>query len=316
MPQVFQITPGECGIVVCGDSHPAIIVAASWTLKSNRGKWAFGSIHGQLRESRLKYLRNCLAGLGVLILVACLLAWFLPARWVLPWIEPQLHGLRLQQVQGSLWDGRANQVLMVEGKPLGQLQWQLSRRAMLGQVQLQVNFHGPQLDFSGTMQRLPDHQVEWRDVSVRAELAGLIPPVAVPLGRPLGELQLRADQALLQGGWPLQLQAHAQWLRAVMRTRNGDVALGDLQWQAQAQGGVIAVQLRDDGHGPLQANGQLQLSPLGWRLDAKLRARQTDLALRRWLATLGQPDADGMVHIQRGGGLGASLPLPVANQEK
>ena len=181
--------------------------------------------------------------------------------------------------------------------------------ALLGQVQLQLDFQGPHLTFSGAMQRLPDNQVQWRDVSMRAELAALLPRVALPQGQPLGELQIVADQALLQGGWPLQMDGRAQWLHAAMRTRSGDVSLGDLQWQAQAQGGVIEVQLHDEGRGPLQADGQLQMSPLGWRLDAKLRARQTDPALRHWLAGLGQPDADGGVHIQRGGGLGGSLPM-------
>jgi general secretion pathway protein N len=286
------------------------------TFKFARGKWTIRSSHGQLGNRRLKYLRKSLAGLGVLILVAGLLAWFLPASWALPWIEPQLHGLRLQQVQGQLWDGRAGQVLNPQGSPVGQLQWRLSRRALLGQVRLQLDFQGPHLTFSGAMQRLPDNQVQWRGVSVHAELAALLPRVALPQGQPLGELQLMVDQAVLQGGWPLQMDGRAQWLHAVMRTRSGDVALGDLQWQAHAQGGVIEVQLHDDGRGPLQADGQLQLSPLGWRLDAKLRARQTDPALRHWLAGLGQSGADGVVHIQRSGGLGDSLPMPVANQEK
>jgi general secretion pathway protein N len=286
------------------------------TFKFAHGKWTIRSRHGQLGNRRLNYLRKSLAGLGVLILVAGLLAWFLPARWALPWIEPQLHGLRLQQVQGQLWDGRAGQILNAQGNPVGQLQWQLSRRALLGQVQLQLDFQGPHLTFSGAMQRLPDNQLQWRGVSVHADLAALLPRVALPQGQPLGELQLAVDQAVLQGGWPLQLDARAQWLQAAMRTRSGDVALGNLQWQAQAQGGVIEVQLHDDGHGPLEADGQLQLSPLGWRLDAKLRARQTDPALRHWLAGLGQLDADGGVHIQRSGGLGGSLPVPVANQDK
>jgi general secretion pathway protein N len=286
------------------------------TFKFAHGKWTIRSSHGQLGNRRLNYLRKSLAGLGVLILVAGLLAWFLPARWALPWIEPQLHGLRLQQVQGQLWDGRAGQILNAQGIPVGQIQWQLSRRALLGQVQLQLDFQGPHLTFSGAMQRLPDNQVQWRGVSVHADLAALLPRVALLQGQPLGELQLAVDQAVLQGGWPLQLNARAQWLHAAMRTRSGDVALGNLQWQAQAQGGVIEVQLHDDADGPLQAEGQLQLSPLGWRLDAKLRARQTDPALRHWLAGLGQPDADGGVHIQRSGGLGGSLPMPVANQDK
>ena len=42
----------------------------------------------------MKYLRKCLIGLGVLLLVAALLLWFLPARWAMAWIEPQLQDRR------------------------------------------------------------------------------------------------------------------------------------------------------------------------------------------------------------------------------
>ncbi|MGH8157955.1 MAG: type II secretion system protein N [Rhodanobacter sp.] len=263
----------------------------------------------------MNYLRKCLLGLGVLLLAAALLLWFLPVRWALPWIEPQLHGLRLQQLQGSLWDGRAGQVLAADGHPLGRLQWTLSRRALLGQAQARLDFHGPQLDFSGEMQPLPEQRVEWRGVNLQAELAAWLPHANLPLGQPRGEVQLTVEHAILQGGWPLQLQAQARWQHAVMHTRNGEVALGDLQGQAQAQNGVIQAQWQDDGHGPLQVDGQLQLSPLGWRLDATLRARQTDPSLRHWLAGLGQPDANGKIHIQHSGGLAGALPgTTVTNQ--
>ena len=258
----------------------------------------------------MKYLRKHLIGLGVVLLTVALLLWFLPARWAMPWLQPRLHGLRLQQVQGLLWDGRADQVVTADGHVLGQVQWHISRRALLGKLQLQLDFEGPQLTFSGGMQRLSDNEVAWSEAHLTAELAVLNRYMKSPLGQPRGELQLTIDHALLQGGWPLQLQAQAHWQHAVMHTRSGDVALGELQWQAQAQGGVIQVQVHDDGKGPLHADGQWQLSPLGWRLDARLRPRQTDPALRRWLAGLGTPAANGSVHVQRSGGLAGTLPAP------
>jgi general secretion pathway protein N len=270
---------------------------------------------GHSGNRHLKYLRKCLIGLGVLVLAAALLLWFLPVRWVLPWIGPQLHGLRLQQVQGLLWDGQAEQVVTTAGRPLGQLQWKLSRSALFGQVQTQLNLHGSLLDFSGEMRALPDHRVEWHGVNMRAELAALLPPMNLPLGQPRGELQLTVEHALLQGGWPLQLQAQAVWKDAIIHTRNGDVALGDLHGQAQAQEGVVQAQWHDDGRGPLQVEGQLQLSPLGWRLDATLHARHTDPALHHWLAGLGRPDAKGDLHIQRSGGLAGALPNTAATNQ-
>lgn len=256
----------------------------------------------------MKLLRKCLLGLGVLVLAAAVLLWFLPARWALPWIEPQLHGLRLQQVQGSLWDGRAAEVVAADGQVLGRLQWQLSRRALLGHAQLELQFAGPQLAFSGGVQRLADARVGIDNVDAQAQLAALDAYLASPLGQPRGELQLMIEHAVLQGGWPLQLQAHVQWHAAVMHTRDGNVALGSLQARVQAQDGMIRAQLRDDGHGPLRVDGELQLSPLGWRLDATLQARQTDPALRHWLADVGTSGADGSVHVRRSGGLAPASP--------
>jgi general secretion pathway protein N len=89
--------------------------------------------------------------------------------------------------------------------------------------------------------------------------------------------------------------------------------VGELAGEAQAQGGVIQAQLHDDGHGPLQVDGQLQVIPLGWRMDATLRARRADPSLRAWLGQLGPPDDEGRVHVQRQGGLAGSAPVNVTD---
>jgi general secretion pathway protein N len=263
---------------------------------------------------RLTYLRKGLLGLGVLLLGALLLLWFLPARWVVLGIEPRLHGLQLQQLQGSVWDGRAGQILGPGGQNIGRLQWQLSRLALFGRVCLKLNLDGPQLGFSGTIRRLPADQFEVSAASMHVALDLLGPRAASSLGQPRGELQLSVDRALLQGGWPLQLQATARWRDAVMQTQAGRVLLGNLDGQAQAEGGVIQAQLHDDGHGPLQVDARLQASPLGWRLDATLRARHADPLLRRWLDQLGPADGAGRIHLQRSGGL-AALPAGAADNQ-
>jgi general secretion pathway protein N len=263
----------------------------------------------------VKSLRNYLLGLLALLLVLALLVWFLPARWARPWIEPQLHGLQLQQVHGTLWDGRSDQVMSAGGEPLGKLRWTLSRRALLGDARTQLFFDGPFLAFSGAAHRLAEQRVELHDLALTANLDKLSLPAASPLGRPGGELVVDASHALLQGGWPLELQLHAQWRQARMHTADGDVALGTLALQAQSHAGVIQARLHDVGGGPLAAKGELQLSPLGWRLDATLSSRQTDPLLEHWLAKLGTPSADGSVHVQRRGGLAGTLPAPLAEKD-
>lgn len=255
----------------------------------------------------MKTLRKILAAVAVLLLAAAALLWWLPARWAMPLLQPSLHGMRLQQVGGTLWNGRAGQVLAPDGRALGRLQWRLSHRALLGQVELQVDFDGPQFGFHGQMRKLPAGQVAWNDVQARVELSALADPrLRLPLDRPQGELAFNAEHALLQGGWPLELQAGLQWRQAAMHMKNGDVALGNLHGTLAAQSGVIHAQWQDDGEGPLRTTGDLQLSPLGWRLTAELQPRHDDPALRHWLAALGRPDADGTVHVVRSGGLAAT----------
>lgn len=256
----------------------------------------------------MKYLKKILAALAVLLLVAAVLLWWLPARWALPLLQPSLHGLRLQQVGGTLWEGRADRVVTPDGRVLGRVQWQLSHRALFGQVDMRLDFAGPQFGVSGHMRKLSAGQLDVSDLRVRVELSALADPrLRWPVGQPHGSLLLNARHALLQGGWPLELQADWQWRRAAMHMKNGDVALGNLHGTLAAQGGVIHAQWQDDGQGPLHTTGNLALSPLGWRLEAGLRPRQGDPGLQRWLATLGRPDADGTIHIARSGGMAAAI---------
>ncbi|MEW9624050.1 type II secretion system protein N [Rhodanobacter geophilus] len=254
----------------------------------------------------MKILRKILAAVAVLLLAAALLLWWLPARWAMPLLQPQLHGLRLQELGGTVWNGSAGQVLSSAGRGLGHVQWQLSHRALFGRAELQIDFEGPQFGLRGHMQQLPASQSAWSDLQAHVDLAALA-DLRLPLGQPRGELALNARHALLQGGWPLELQADWQWRQAALHMKNDDVALGDLHGTLAAQGGVIHAEWQDDGQGPLRTTGKLDLSLLGWRLGAELQSRQNDPALQRWIATLGRPAADGTLHIARSGGMAAAI---------
>lgn len=256
----------------------------------------------------MKILKKILLALAVLLLAGAALLWWLPARWAMPLLQSSLHGLRLQQVDGTVWDGSAGRVLSPAGRELGRVQWQLSHRALFGHTELQVDFDGPQFGLRGHMRQLPTGQSEWSGLQAHADLAALADPrLRLPLGQPRGELALNAQHALLQSGWPLELQADWQWRQAALHMKNDDVALGNLHGTLAAQGGVIHAEWQDDGRGPLRTTGKLDLSLLGWRLEAELQPRQGDPALQRWIATLGRPDADGTLHIARSGGMAAAL---------
>lgn len=250
-----------------------------------------------------------LSAAAVLLLAVAALLWWLPAIWALPLASSSLHGLRLEQVGGTVWDGHAGRVLATDGRDLGQLNWQLSRRALLGHLSLQIDLAGPSLQWSGHLQRESGNRALWSHLDARVDLTTLGDPRlrAVP-GRPQGEVTVHVQRALLEAGWPIELQGHWQWQQAELQAHTGAVSLGGLQGDLSSHNGVLHLPWRDDGHGPLRTQGTLQLSPLGWRLDATLQAASDAPALQRWLATLGKPDAAGVIHVERRGGLAAALP--------
>lgn len=264
------------------------------------------------RNARSRRWQTLALGLTAIVLLGCALVWFFPARWAVAWLAPRLHGLQLQQVHGLVWRGRADEVRTASGQLLGGVRWQVSRRVLLGPAPARVELKGPQLDFAGSVQATRDAMVRWDDVRLRADLALWRPPHPPAPGQPRGEWRITVNHALLQGGWPLQLDLHALWQHAAMQTRSGTVALGTLEWHASARDGVIDARVNDIDDGPLQVTATLQLSPLGWRLDARLRARRADPALQRWLAALGKIGADGSVHVQRSGGVASVRPAAPA----
>ena len=258
----------------------------------------------QMAESRrLRRWQKIVLVVVVALLLTVALGWFFPARWALAWMAPPLHGLRLQQVHGLLWNGRAEQVLLADGSVLGHVQWQVSRRALFAAAPLQVDFAGPQLAFSGRVQKEPNGRVRWDNVQLRVDLALWRPPAATAWGQPRGKLWMTASHAVLQGGWPLQLDLRAHWRDAAVLAHGGKVTLGAFDSRVTVRAGVVDATVSDVAGGPLQVRGTLRLSPLGWSLDARLRARRADPALQHWLADLGAADATGSVHVQRHGGL-------------
>jgi len=242
----------------------------------------------------------------VLLLLAAALVAFLPASWVKPQLEARLHGLRLEGVGGTLWQGHADKVLAVDGSDLGQLDWQLSRRALIGDTQLTADLAGAWGRFHGQMHKLDAKREEWSGLHIEGDLAALSERFRLLGGQLRGSLEIQAAKLVLQGRWPVDLEAQAHWNEASLLSPERTLGFGNLRLQAHGEGGVVQATLQDDGNGPLQLDGQFDLSPLGWRYDVKARPRQPDPALSQWLAGFGPLGADGSMHVQRSGGIAAA----------
>jgi general secretion pathway protein N len=257
-----------------------------------------------VKRSRVAWL------VAAILLLAVVLVLFLPARWVAPFAQARLRGLALEGVRGLVWDGEATELRGPDGHPLGTVRWQLSRSALWGRLDLQLDVDGPLLTAGGHLHRDAQGRPVWSDVALRSELAAWAPRLDSPLGEPRGTLAVTLPRAVLQANWPIDLEGKAHWRDAVMQTRAQPIALGDLEMAMHGAAGVLSGEIHDVGRGPMRIEGHWQASPLGWRLDLLLHPRTGDPALRRWLARLGRPEADGSVHLRRRGGLAAATPDP------
>lgn len=250
----------------------------------------------------MKRLRVWLAGLAVLVLALAALVWFMPARWALPLMQSRLHGLQFEQVEGTVWRGRAGQVSTADGTQLGSLAWTLSRRALIGDEQLGLDLHQSQWRVQGQMHRVSDTQQDWHDVVLHLDMAvlGMQPWLR---GQPQGQLDVQMAKLQLQGNWPMHVDAVGTWSQAAVHTVLGTVPLGTVLLKVDGDAGVLKATLDDDGSGPLQTAGRLSFSPLGWDLQLSLKPRKDDPALLHWLRGFGAMASDGSVQLRYRGGL-------------
>ncbi|HUB88664.1 MAG TPA: type II secretion system protein N [Dyella sp.] len=252
-------------------------------------------------------MKRWLVGLMAGVLALAALVWFLPARWALPWLQAQLRGVRLDDVSGTLWQGRAGQVSLVNGTQLGSLAWTLSRRALFGDIRVGLDLRQPQLRLQGQLHRISSAQLDLHDIRLHIDMAEFGAPAWLR-GQPQGQLDLQAPQAQLQGHWPMQLDATGTWSHAAVRTPQGKVSLGTLSLAVSGQSGAIRGTLSDDGNGALQTVGRLSFSPLGWDLQLRLVPRSDNPALLSWLRSFGEPAADGALELRYRGGLAQLSP--------
>lgn len=252
-------------------------------------------------------MKRWLAILAIVLLLLGVLVWFIPASWALPLLQSRLRGVRFEGLSGSLWEGRAEQVSIGNGPPLGSLTWTLSRRALLGDVRMGVYLHQPQLQLTAQLHRDGAAQMDVRDATLHMDMAmvGAQPWIR---GQPQGQLDLQVPQARLQGIWPMQLDATGNWSQASIRTEQGDVPLGTLMLTVNGESGAIRGTLNDDGSSAVQTSGRLSLSPLGWDLQFRLVPRSQDPAVMGWLRSLGTPAADGTLELRYRGGLAQMAP--------
>jgi general secretion pathway protein N len=229
--------------------------------------------------------RLALALAAVAVVAIALLAWA-PAALVLPKLLPE--SLELGDVRGTLWHGQAGQ-LHWQGQPLGSLAWEASPAALLrGEFEVRLHLAGP-LRASGRLRQGITGSV-FEQVLLELPATWLDGVLATPVLQPRGRIEVAlATASFAQGQWQA-LDGQAHWRDAAL-TGVAAAPLGELRADfALVAPGRVEGELHDLG-GPLDLSGKFHVASAGYRVEARLLAR--DPALAPALAWLGQPSGAG-----------------------
>lgn len=244
----------------------------------------------------MRALRWILAAIGLLAFAAGLLAWFAPAELALRWFGDRLGPVRLQGVSGSLWQGRAEQLVAFD-VALGPVAWTLERGAGLTGVPRGT------LDLSGTEVRVRGAFARagggWRLAGVRAELpaALLAPALDIPALGLRGRVVVDAPEAMLRDGLLVGARGHAEW-RDLGVTGAANATLPGVRIDfGSAPDGAIAAEMNDLG-GPLDIEGEVRLKDGAYLSETRLRLRKPDPQLEEALKFIGQRTADGGSYLR------------------
>lgn len=238
----------------------------------------------------MRWVRRGAVGVLALLVLAGLVLWFMPARVLVERLEPVRSGqLVVQDTRGTVWHGSASGVAW-QGAPWGRVGWKLSPwRALLGRLDLQVDIAGPALTGRG---RFRDAEGGWRLSDAVAETdAAPIQGLFLAAGlQPTGRLVFSIDEIRVRNRLPVQVHGEVRWLDAALSGaasgRIGEVALAvDTPVEGQVRG------VLSDAGGPLAVEGGLEMSWLGYGVDARLQPRVDGLA--PVLDRIAQPDGNG-----------------------
>jgi len=250
----------------------------------------------------LKWL--LILALLALTLVVGLVA-LMPARFAVDMLGARLGPLQLQDVSGTIWNGRAGSTV-AHGRPLGALDWKVHPRALLGaRLDLDLGLQGSEFD-GRTFASLSGSTLRLRDAVLFMDAQRLQPAIDIPALQMRGRVEIRLAEAELVAGFPRQLRGEAYWRDAAVAGA-AEALLGTLsaRFQTAADGAVIGT-LQDEG-GPLSLDGQFRAGLTGYEADALLVARDGNPQVIEALRHVGEPQADGSSLLQIRGRL---LPLP------
>lgn len=241
----------------------------------------------------MRIVKLLLGALLLLLVVAGVLLWTLPAEVAYRHLARNGVPVTLSGVRGSVWDGHAD-VVGFMGHDLGEVDWQLARLPLLrGVARTDLRLRGVDIDAVGKLVRYRNGGLDVEDVRIQFPAQLLQPALDIPLD-PTGLVNISVDSAHLRNGLISNALGVARW-SDVGLSRGHEIELPDILADFSSQGdGVINGSVHDDGRGDVEVSGTFSASPVAYDVRVRLAPRRADdLQVIEILQYLGERQPDG-----------------------
>jgi general secretion pathway protein N len=188
-------------------------------------------------ELTMKFLIRLFVFALVLLLILGLIAAFLPASVALGWMEGRMGGVKLENVSGSVWNGRAEQ-LTVRERPLGAASWSISPWALLSRrLDADVTVDGPELKAAGFVSIDKPGNLQLRSMQLSLDAQRMQPALDIPALQLRGKVDFDLREVVVVQYFPTRIEGSAVWRDAAV-TGAADALLGEIrsEFATQADG--------------------------------------------------------------------------------
>ena len=241
----------------------------------------------------MRALKLLLIPLGLLLVVALVFVWTLPADVAVRYGAHALGPVALSGVRGTAWDGHADGV-SVFGRDLGELDWHARKLPLLGgRLVADLRIKGADVDAAGEMTRAANGAIVAHDLrfSIPAQL--LAPALDMQRLSLLGTINGTLESATLTGALLSDVKGNARWSEAGV-SGDAEARFSDIlvDFASQPDTGVVG-KVHDDGRGNLAVDGSFKILFNTFDAEATLHARNNDRQVAETLRYVGQPQPDG-----------------------
>jgi hypothetical protein len=243
--------------------------------------------------------------LGVCVYLVFVIALF-PADRAYSFAKPMLGNVKLYDVKGTLWRGRAA-AAVVNGTAYRALTWRIAPwTVLLGRVDVDMSFDSGDRWAHGVVGLGIDKALHFRNLEAQMparDLRSFVPRMMVPLA---GVLSVRLEKGHYDPatGALGDLLGFVTWHEAALDMPNA-IPLGAFRIDLQPGADGVNGTLKDSGEGPIVAQGTLLLKPdSSYQFNGAIAPRDTTRRdIVQALNFIGRADNDGRVKVSYSGKL-------------